>query len=78
MIRDARWKLWTDPERGGVQALYDLLNDPEERENLAGRAEYRDVEHRLIGRLFERYVRSTVATEIKERKRVQQIDVGRE
>lgn len=78
MIRDARWKLWTDPERGGVQALYDLLDDPQEQRNLAGQPEHREAEHRLIERLLERYVKSTVATEIKERKRVQGVVVDEE
>ena len=78
MIRDARWKLWTDPQRGGVQALHDLTNDPDEQQNLAGRPEYREIEDRLVGRLFERYVTSTVATEVKERKRVQRIIVRTE
>ena len=76
MIRDARWKLWTDPQQGGVQGLFDLANDSLEQDNLAGRPKHREIEHRLIERLLERYVTSTVATEVKEHNRVQRVVVG--
>jgi len=72
MLRDGRWKLWFDPEQGGVWALFDLLNDPAEQENLAGRAEHAATEARMVRRLLSRYIESSAATEVKERKRVQE------
>jgi len=52
-VRDARWKLvhwWRAPEEW---ELYDLERDPDERENLAARAEHADQLRRMQGRLAE-------------------------
>ena len=56
MIRTADWKLCRRPS--GMDELYDLRADPLEHTNLAGRAEYRDVQQELEGRLFAWMVRS--------------------
>jgi arylsulfatase A-like enzyme len=54
MVRTPEWKYahYVDD----VPELYDLRRDPWELENLAGRAEYREVEERLRRRLLERAI----------------------
>lgn len=58
MIRTADWK-YTRRFPDGPDELYDLKNDPGERRNLAGQAEYADIQKQLGRRLetfFESYV----------------------
>jgi choline-sulfatase len=51
MVRSGRWKyVYT---RGIPALLFDLERDPDELENLAGRAEVREVEERLRARALE-------------------------
>lgn len=78
MLRDATWKLWTDPQASGVKALYNLADDPGETRNLAHDPACEAVRSRMIERILERYICSTMATEIKEYKRVQSVVVGTE
>jgi arylsulfatase A-like enzyme len=49
-VRDARWKLIEYP-RVGMQQLFDLRRDPDERRNRAGEARYRRQLQALQGRL---------------------------
>jgi choline-sulfatase len=53
MLFDPSWKM-TVNARGDPYLLFDRKKDPEERHNLAGTAECRDVERQLIARLRER------------------------
>lgn len=50
MIRDRQWK-YIHRYPYGPHELYCLTRDPDERENLAGRPEYADVQARLLSRL---------------------------
>jgi arylsulfatase A-like enzyme len=57
MVRTDRWKYtWRNP--AGPNELYDMENDPGERENKAGDVEWSEVERDLRGRIaafFDRY-----------------------
>jgi arylsulfatase A-like enzyme len=50
-IRTAEWK-YTEYSTGEVE-LYDLVNDPFELENLAGKRDYREIQSELAARLQE-------------------------
>lgn len=76
MIRTARWKMWFDPEQGGVVALFHLLSDPEEKTNLADHPDYADVRARLTTTLLSWMRQTTTYTELKEYHRLQDIVVG--
>jgi choline-sulfatase len=75
MVRDANWKLVYDAEQDGVQYLFNLRRDPEELDNLAGAAGYREVEARYVDKLLSRLIRMTHFTHDKERRRVQRVRV---
>jgi len=51
MVRDARYKFALN-RAGETIMLYDMAEDPEERNNLAGKADARGIEARLRGRLL--------------------------
>ena len=57
MVRTDRWKYtWRNP--AGPNELYDMENDPGERENKAGDVEWSEVERDLRGRIaafFDRF-----------------------
>lgn len=76
MVRTARWKLTYDPEQGGVQQLYNQIVDPQEAENLAGRAGYEAVEAELTALLLDWLVRTTTRTGHVERQSLQRVAVG--
>jgi arylsulfatase len=65
MIRTARWKYCYYPD--GYAELYDIQADPNERMNLAGRAETRDVEFDLRTRLLNWLINSTETDQIADR-----------
>ena len=75
MVRDANWKLVYDAEQGGVQYLFNLRRDPEEMDNLAGVAEYRDIEATYVDKLLNRLIRMTHFTHDKEQGRLQRVRV---
>ena len=75
MVRDANWKLVYDPEQGGVQYLFNLCNDPEELNNLAGVAGYEQVEAKYVNELLSRLIKITNYTHDKEQQRVQRVRV---
>ncbi|MDO8632869.1 MAG: sulfatase-like hydrolase/transferase, partial [Phycisphaerales bacterium] len=47
-VRDQRWKFVRYPELPGMEELYDLAADPQERTNLATNAKYQDDRRRLV------------------------------
>jgi len=53
MLLSPSWKV-TVNSRGNPYLLFDRRRDPQERQNLAGIAQYREVAHRLIQRLRRR------------------------
>jgi arylsulfatase len=53
MLFDPSWKM-TVNARGDCYLLFDRAKDPEERQNMAGTTEGRDVERQLIARLRQR------------------------
>ena len=73
MIRDARWKLTFDPEQGGVQMLFNLVTDPNERENLCGRPEYKEIKNQLISKLLDWLIRTSTYTQYKEHQRIKRV-----
>ena len=75
MIRTGNWKLVYDPEQGGVQHLYNMVTDPKELDNLAGRAGYETVTAGLIEQLLAYRIRLTQFTHDKEQQRVQRVRV---
>jgi arylsulfatase A-like enzyme len=75
MIRTGNWKLVFDPEQGGVQQLFNLVSDPDELENLAGRPEYDSIVKALIERMLEERIRLTQFTHNKEEQRLQRVRI---
>ena len=75
MIRTPNWKLAFDPQQGGVQHLFNLVIDPQERENLAGRPEYDSVVKDLVERILAHKIRQTQFTHAKEEQRLQRVHV---
>lgn len=65
MIRTERWKYCYYP--AGYAELYDVQTDPQERTNLAGRAELREVEFDLRTRLLNWMINSTETDQIQPR-----------
>ncbi len=57
MLLDEQWKVALNAE-GQVYMLFDVQNDPQERENLAGQADMRQVEEGLRLRILERLVQT--------------------
>jgi choline-sulfatase len=59
MLVTDRWKFVVNPQ-GQPYMLFDLAQDPQEKDNLAGRSEYKDVETalgmRLLARIAESYL----------------------
>lgn len=76
MIRTGNWKLVYDPEQGGVQALFNLVTDPQELNNLAGVAGYEATSARLIEMLLAHRIRLTQYTHDKEERRAQRVRVA--
>jgi choline-sulfatase len=76
MIRTGNWKLVYDPEQGGVQALFNLVNDPQELNNLAGVAGYEATASHLIEALLAHRIRLTQFTHDKEERRLQRVRVA--
>lgn len=76
MIRTGNWKLVYDPEAGGVQHLYNLINDPKELNNLAGIAGYEAITAHLMERLLANRIRLTQYTHVKEEQGVQRVRVA--
>jgi arylsulfatase A-like enzyme len=65
MVRTGRWKYCYYPD--GYAELYDLPADPLERTNLAGRAEFHDVEFDMRTRLLNWLINSAEADQIAPR-----------
>ena len=59
MMLTEEWKLVVNAE-GRAYLLFNVVEDPEERRNLAGSSEMRDVEDELRLRLLERLIRAQV------------------
>lgn len=75
MIRTANWKMVYDPEQGGTCYLYNLISDPNEKNNLAGVAGYENVTAELTSLLLSRYITSFQSTQGKEQLRLQKVKV---
>jgi len=75
MVRDAGWKLVYDPEQGGVTHLFNLMTDPRELDNLAGKAGYDGQAGRLIEDMLCQRIRITQYVHAKEEKRLQRVRV---
>ncbi len=75
MVRTAQWKLVFDPEQGGVIYLYNMIVDPQEKENLAGKPEYANVINDLLAKLLETRIRQTQFTHEKEENRLMRVRV---
>ncbi len=71
MMRNGNWKIAYDPEAGGVQYLFNLRNDPNELNNLAGVAGYEKTTAQLIETILAHRIRLTQFTHVKEEQRVQ-------
>ena len=65
MVRTERWKYCYYPD--GYAELYDVPNDPQERTNLAGRAEFHTVEDDLRTRLLNWLINSSETDQIAPR-----------
>lgn len=65
MVRTERWKYCYYPD--GYAELYDVPNDPQERTNLAGRAEFHAVEDDLRTRLLNWLINSSETDQIAPR-----------
>jgi hypothetical protein len=65
MVRTTRWKYCYYPDC--YAELYDLQADPQERTNLAGRVEMRELEFDLRTRLLNWMINSTEADQIADR-----------
>jgi choline-sulfatase len=76
MIRTGNWKLVFDPQAGGVQALFNLVSDPEEHGNLAGVPGYEAVTLELTQKLLESKIRRSQITQAKEEQRLQRVHIG--
>ncbi len=76
MIRTARWKMVFDPEEGGTYYLFNLINDPNELNNLAGVAGYESVTTNLTSRLLSFYVELDQSIQMKEQLRLQKVRTG--
>jgi arylsulfatase A-like enzyme len=50
-VRTAEWK-YTEYSTGEVE-LYDLVNDPYELQNIAGKPDYKDIQSELAKKLQE-------------------------
>lgn len=76
MVRTGNWKLVFDPEQGGVQFLFNLVSDPGQQQNLAGKPGYEATTITLLERLLTERIRLTQSTHDKEERRVQRVRVG--
>lgn len=75
MVRTGNWKLVYDPQAGGVQYLFNLVNDPHEENNLAGVPGYEAVSLDLVSRILNERIRLTQYAHLKEEQRVMRISV---
>lgn len=75
MVRTAKWKMVYDPEQGGNCYLYNLISDPNEKNNLAGVAGYENVTAEHTSLLLSRYIKSFQSTQGKEQLRLQKVRV---
>jgi len=75
MIRTAGWKMVFDPEQGGVIALYNLVRDPRELDNLAGAPGYEVVTRQLLEDLLSHRILLSQYTHEKEEARMQRVRV---
>ena len=57
MLLDREWKAALNAD-GQVYLLFDVINDPQEQNNLAGKKEMREIEKNLRLRLLERLMQS--------------------
>lgn len=76
MVRTARWKMVFDPEQGGTYYLFNLINDPQELNNLAGVAGYEMITAELTKKLLSFYIGLDQSTQMKEQLRLQKVRVG--
>jgi arylsulfatase A-like enzyme len=76
MVRTANWKLVYDPQSGGVQYLFNLANDPDELQNLAGVPGYECVVLELVQKLLDNKIRRSQTTQAKEEQRLQRVHIG--
>jgi arylsulfatase A-like enzyme len=76
MLRTGRWKL--NYYHGEPVELYDLLADPGEFENLAGREAYRPVEEALTRRVLSGWDPVAVEAAVRRSHRHRQIVGGRQ
>ena len=76
MIRTPNWKMVYDPQGGGVQYLFNLVNDSEELCNLAGVPGYEPVVQNLTQKLLDNKIRRSQVTQAKEEQRLQRVHVG--
>jgi arylsulfatase A-like enzyme len=75
MVRTAKWKMVYDPEQGGTCYLYNLISDPNEKNNLTGVAGYGNITSELTNLLLSRYITSFQSTQTKEQLRLQKVRV---
>jgi choline-sulfatase len=75
MICTGSWKMVFDPEQGGVNQLFNLLIDPQELENLAGRPGYEETVRDLLARILAHRIGITQYTHQKEEKRLQRFRI---
>ena len=54
MIRTRKWKLVRHLEAGSENELYDLANDPDEKVNLWGQPQFKEIQSELLMRMIER------------------------
>ena len=75
MVRNARWKLVFDPQQGGTIALFNMVSDASESENLAGNPDYADITAHLTERMLSRAILQTHYTHSKEHMNLQSVRV---
>ncbi|WP_158872055.1 sulfatase family protein [Maribellus comscasis] len=75
MIRTASWKMVFDPEQGGTCYLFNLINDPEEKNNLSGMPGYEAITADLTSQLLSKYITNFQTTQGKEQIRLQKVRV---
>ena len=76
MIHTGNWKMVFDPEQGGTIFLFNLMVDPTEETNLAGKAGYEERTRRLLERILSHKIKMTQYSHIKEEQRLQQVRIG--
>lgn len=76
MIRNAKWKMVYDPEQGGAYYLFNLVNDPNEINNLTGVSGYESITADLTSKLLSFYIGLDQSTQMKEQLRLQKVRVS--